>query len=68
MGKTLRDLMRAYERTIVVTALNRNGGNREVTATVLGITRRALDKILERHHLVKKRYTQVLPIPPADEG
>ena len=57
--------MRAHERTIILKTLEVNKGNRRRSAEVLGITQRALEKILERHHLVKHRYSQVLPIPPA---
>ncbi len=46
-----------------MTTLSKHGGDRDETAKVLGITRRALDKILERHRLVKRRYTQIIPIP-----
>jgi DNA-binding NtrC family response regulator len=63
MSKTLRDLKRDFERTVVMTTLTRYEGDRDMTAKVLGITSRALDKILERHHLVKKRYTQPIPMP-----
>jgi DNA-binding NtrC family response regulator len=62
----LRDLLHAYERTIVVTTLNRNDGDREKTCEALGITQRGLQKIMRRHHLLKRRFTQVLPIPPAE--
>lgn len=64
MAKTLHELLSEYERTIVKTTLSRNGGNRDVSAAALGVTRRALDKILKRHHLVRSRYTKPLPIPP----
>lgn len=61
--KTLRDLVRDYERSMVVQTLVRNNGNQVKTASALGITRRTLQKILERHHLLKRRYTKPLPIP-----
>lgn len=64
MAKTLRELMSVYERTIIQSTLARNNGNRDTTAEVLGITRRALEKILKRHHLVRSRYSKPLPIPP----
>lgn len=63
MGKPLRQLMRDYERQIVVQTLARNGGNYDTTASALGITRRALEKVLERHGLTKRRFTKPLPIP-----
>jgi Bacterial regulatory protein, Fis family len=63
MGKTLRDLKRDYERNVVTETLKRYGWDRDQTAKILGITSRALDKILERHHLVKRRYTQPIPMP-----
>ena len=63
MGKTLRDLKRDFERTVIMTTLERHDGDRDLTAKVLGITRRAFDKILERHHLVKRRYTLPIPMP-----
>jgi len=62
MGKTLRELLRAYERDIVLKTMHANRGNYDLTAAALGITRRALDKILLRHHLAKRRYTKALPI------
>jgi DNA-binding NtrC family response regulator len=67
MSKTLRDLKRDFERTVVMTTLTRHAGDRDLTAKVLGITRRALDKILERHHLVKRRYTLAIPMPQEAE-
>lgn len=63
MGKSLPELMRAYERQIVVSTLARNNGNYDMTAAALGITRRALDKVLARHSISKRRFTRVLPIP-----
>lgn len=61
--KTLKQLMREHERVIVTQTLARNGGSYDRTAQVLGVTRRALDKILERHRLSKRRFTKPLPIP-----
>ena len=62
MGKTLRELMHAHEREIVTRTMLANRGDYDLTASALGITRRALDKILLRHHLAKRRYTKALPI------
>jgi DNA-binding NtrC family response regulator len=63
--------MRDYERNIVAQTILRNGGNRDLAANALGITRRALDKILERHHmLIRRRFTRALPITkvtPSDD-
>jgi DNA-binding NtrC family response regulator len=65
MAKTYQELMLDYERTIITTTLARNNGDRQVAASVLGITRRTLEKILKRHHLVRSRFTKPLPIPPS---
>lgn len=54
--------MREHERSIVTQTLFRNGGNRKLTAQGLGITVRALEKILERHHILPRRFTKPLPI------
>ena len=62
MGKTLRELMHDHEREIVIRTMRANQGNYDLTAAALGVTRRALDKILLRHHLGKRRYTRALPI------
>jgi transcriptional regulator with GAF, ATPase, and Fis domain len=59
--KTLKSLMREHERLIVTKTLERNGGNQQLAANALGITMRGLQKILERHHLVKRRFTKPLP-------
>ena len=63
MGKTLPQLLRDYEKQIVSQTLSRNAGNYDTTAAVLGVTRRALDKILARHGISKRRFTKLLPIP-----
>lgn len=63
MGKTLRELMFEHERTILVATLKQNGNDRSLAAKALGITLRALEKALLRHHLVKRRYTRPLPTP-----
>jgi transcriptional regulator with GAF, ATPase, and Fis domain len=60
--KTLKNLMREHERLIVVKTMERNGGNQQLSANALGITKRALQKILERQRLVKRRFTKPLPI------
>lgn len=60
--KTLRDLMREHERTIVIQTIAQNQGNRKLAAEALGITSRALEKILGRHHMLRRRYTKALPI------
>lgn len=64
MQKTLKDLKRDYERGVVTTTLAKNGGDHHKTSQALGITKRALEKILVRHHLLKRRFTKQLPIPP----
>ncbi len=64
MGKPLKVLLFEYEREIVTRTLRASNGSRDVAASALGITRRGLEKILERHHLVSRRYTKILPIPP----
>lgn len=63
MAKTLRELLNDYRLNIVRATLARNDGDRDRAAAVLGISRRALDKILKKHHLVRSRYTKALPIP-----
>jgi DNA-binding NtrC family response regulator len=64
MERGLKKLLRDYEKTIVVQTLARNNGDRAVAAQALGITKRALEKMLERHHLARRRFTRKLPIPP----
>ena len=59
---TLRELMMRHERQIVIDTLARHQGDRVLTAKALGVGRRTLDKLLERHHLAKRRYARVLPI------
>jgi DNA-binding NtrC family response regulator len=64
MAKGLRHLMREYEKHLVQTTLKANGMDKARTAMGLQISRRALDKILERHRLVQQpRYARPLPIP-----
>lgn len=53
--KTLRILVREYERLIVTQTLSRNGDNRRRTAEALGISLRGLEKILARHGLSARR-------------
>jgi DNA-binding NtrC family response regulator len=60
--KTLKALMREYERMIVIKTMERNAGSQALSASALGITKRALQKILERQHLVKRRFTKALSI------
>lgn len=62
--KTLKSLMRDHERLIVTKTLERNGGDQQKASEALGITKRALQKILERHGLVKRRFTKPLKIQP----
>jgi DNA-binding NtrC family response regulator len=64
MGKTLRDLVREYERDLVLRTLARNGQDRERARLALGLSPRGFAKVLERHHISAKRYTRRLPIPP----
>lgn len=64
MGKRLHDLLRDFKKSVVAATLKRNGGNRALTAAALGISGRALEKILARTGLAKRRYAKKLPIPP----
>ena len=64
MSKSLRELKFEFERTVVMRTLQQNEFDRKKTAAALQITVRALDKIFDRHHLVKRRFSKVLPIPP----
>lgn len=64
MAKGLLKLLRDYEKHVVFTTLKANGMDKAKTAVALQITRRALDKMLERHRLVPPRYAKPLPIPP----
>jgi transcriptional regulator with GAF, ATPase, and Fis domain len=66
--KTLKNLMREHERLIVIKTMERNGGNQQLSADALGITKRALQKILERQRLVKRRFTKPLPISIITHG
>ena len=63
MGKTLAQLKHEFEKMVVERTLKANENDREKTAAALGITGRALDKILRRHHISKRRFTKPLPIP-----
>ena len=67
MSKSLRDLKFDFERTVVLKTLEQNSFDRRRTAKALQITLRALDKIFDRHHLVKRRFSKMLPLPPASE-
>ena len=64
MAKGLQQLLREYEKHVVFSTLKANGMDKAKTALALQITRRALDKMLERHRLVAPRYAKALPIPP----
>ncbi len=48
---------------IVKRILDANDGDKILTSRALGITLRYLNKILERHRLVRPRYAKPLPIP-----
>lgn len=63
---TLRQLLRDYEKMVVTKTLQTNGNDKEITAKALGISVRALNKILERHGLVRARFVKPLPIPVYD--
>jgi len=63
MAKGLAQLLRDYEKHVVYTTLKANAMDKAKTAHALQITRRALDKMLERHRLVAPRYAKPLPIP-----
>jgi len=64
--KTLRDHVRDFERNLVAQTLQRNNGDRRKTAEALGVSERGLEKILNRHHMLRRRFTRPLPImPPA---
>ncbi len=67
MGKTLAQLKHEFEKMVVLQTLKANKDDRDKTAEALGITGRALDKILSRHHISKRRFTKPLPIP-SNEG
>lgn len=53
--KTLRILLREYERLLVEKTLDRNLRDRRRTAEALGITLRGLEKILARHGMSRRR-------------
>ena len=57
-------MLRDYEKHIVIVTLRANASDKTLTANALQISRRALDKILERHRLARPRYARPLPIPP----
>ena len=61
MGKSLKELVRAYERMIIERTLAANGYDRAKAATALGLTMRGLEKALSRHGLAKVRYARRLP-------
>lgn len=63
MAKPLWQLKRDFELMIVLETLKQNDNDREKVAKLLDITRRGLDKILDRHHMLKRRWTRPLPIP-----
>lgn len=55
--------MREHEKLIVERTLQANGRDRDVAAMALGVTRRGLEKIMERHGLLRPVMTKPLPIP-----
>lgn len=63
MAKTLKEHLRDHEKYIVKKTLEAHGGDKESVARVLGVSVRALNKILERHGLVRSRFARPLPIP-----
>lgn len=65
--RNLKELMQAYEKMILEQTLARNGGDRDATAGLLGISRRALDKKLLRHRIGSPRFAQALPIGRVDD-
>lgn len=62
---SLKELMRAYEKSIVTQTLRANKGDKALTARALDISPRFLNKILERHGLIRPRFVRPLPIPVA---
>ncbi len=50
---TLREQMRALEKEIVERVLKENNGNKTHTAVALGISRRGLYEILDRHGITE---------------
>lgn len=60
---TLKKLLSDYEKLVVTRTLQANAGDKEKAARALGITARALNRILERHGLVRPRFVRALPIP-----
>lgn len=65
--KSLKELVSEYEKMIVSKTLTANGFDRDQTAKALRIGRRTLDKILERHRLVRPRFARALPIGRTDD-
>jgi DNA-binding NtrC family response regulator len=64
MGKHLHDLVREFKKSVVTATLRRNGGNRKLTAEGLGISMRALEDLLAKFGVSKRRYAKKIPIPP----
>jgi hypothetical protein len=58
----LKDLIRAYEKTVLEQYLAQNDSNRSKTAVVLGISRRGLLNKLKEHGITNDRAS----IAPAD--
>ena len=63
MHKGFHQLLREYEVVIISRTLQANNGDKELTAKALQVSRRSLDKMLERHRLVRPRFARPLPIP-----
>ena len=63
--KTLRQLLREYERNIVVATLQKNV-TRERAAQALGLSLRGLERVLVRHGLARCRYSRRLPFTVED--
>ena len=58
-GKSLDMIMDEYERSVLLSAINANGGNLRKTAAALGIHRVTLYKKLEKHHISRGDFEAV---------
>ena len=58
-GKSLDMIMDEYERSVLLSAINANGGNLSKTAAALGIHRVTLYKKLEKHHISRGDFEAV---------
>jgi len=58
---SLAKLITQHRLLVVKETLKKNDGNRKLAALALGITPRALKKILGKHGLSKPRYAKPLP-------